>query len=197
MSAEVGGCVACPGGLNRELKALQFIFQELPLWDVATVCEPTQDPPLIEVHLNSPQPDSMMTTIQDPLTISISTPSPATPVKPVCDIATAINQHLQGGLEWLQQASPTSSTPVSQHSTLRREPPSVTLWALPHSRVTKDPLEPNEEEPMDLTKMASPTQASQWMVTPEDTPSIAHISHSPSLPIVPKTLEVAGISPIP
>ena len=45
--------------------------------------------------------------------------------------------------------------------------------------------------------MANPTQASQQVVTPEDNPSITHISHSPSLPIVPKTLEAASISSIP
>ena len=45
--------------------------------------------------------------------------------------------------------------------------------------------------------MASPTQASLQVVTPEDVPSIAHISHSPSLPTMPKILEAASTFSIP
>ena len=36
--------VVCPEGLNGELEALQFIFQELPLWDAAATGEPAHEP---------------------------------------------------------------------------------------------------------------------------------------------------------
>ena len=35
--------IVCPEGLNGELKALQFTFQELPLWNAATMDEPTSN----------------------------------------------------------------------------------------------------------------------------------------------------------
>ena len=35
-----GSWVVCPEGLNGKLKAVQFTFEELPLWDAATVDEP-------------------------------------------------------------------------------------------------------------------------------------------------------------
>ena len=41
------------------------------------------------------------------------------------------------------------------------------------------------------------TQASPQVAMPGDITSVAHVSHSPSLPAMPKTLEVASISPIP
>ena len=52
----------------------------------------------------------------------------------------AINQHLQGALEWLQQTSSAAYNPVSQCSTSRKEPPSAALGG-PHSTEgTEDPL---------------------------------------------------------
>ena len=110
---QLGGCVVCLEGQIRELEALQFNFQELPLLDVAAASEPTWELPLTEVNLNSTQHNSMTTAIQAPPTTSIPTPSLATPVKPAHHIAMAINQHLLGALEQLQWASPASSAPVS------------------------------------------------------------------------------------
>ena len=45
--------------------------------------------------------------------------------------------------------------------------------------------------------MATFSQASPHAVLPENIPSIFQVSHSPSQPTVPKTLEVAGIFPTP
>ena len=171
--------MVCPEGLNGKLEALQFTFQELPLWDVATADKSAWGPQLIEIGLST-QPNSMTTAIQASPTASIPIPSPAIPVKHVCDIAMVINQQWLGALEWLQWASPTSLTPVSQHSMLRREPPSVALGAPPPSGVIEDSLEPNGKEPTDPTQMASPTQASQQAVTPENYPaSPTLVTHCP------------------
>ena len=174
---------------------MQFTFEELTLWNVATTDEPTWDPPLIELDLSSVQPNSSTTTIQAKTTLVLP-PSPAATVKPSCNIAMAINQQLQGALEQLQQASPTDLTPVSLHSMPKREPPSVALGTLPPSEVTEGPPRPNEEDPAILAQMASPTQISPWLAMPEDIPSIVHISHSPSPLTMPKFPEAAS-TPIP
>ena len=50
--------MVCLEGLNWGLKALPFNFEELPLWNVVTVDEPTQDLPLIEVDLNGTEPEA-------------------------------------------------------------------------------------------------------------------------------------------
>ena len=71
-----------------------------------------------------------------------ATPSAADTIELPGDITMPINLQLQGALEWLQWASPTASAPVSQCSTLRREPPSAALGALPSSGETEDPLRP-------------------------------------------------------
>ena len=126
-----------------------------------------------------------------------ATPSLATTIEPPCDIFVAINHQLQRALEWLQWASPAISTPVSQHNMPKREPPSVAFMAPPPTEVTEDPLSPNEKNPSIPTPVASSTQVSPWVAMPEDIPSIAHISQSPSLLTVVKTLEVASIFPIP
>ena len=44
-------------------------------------------------------------------------------------IAETLNFHIQGAFEQVQWTSPATSTPVSQHSTPRRKPPSVGLGA--------------------------------------------------------------------
>ena len=115
-------------------------LKELPLWEVATVDEPAQDLPLIELDLTSVQPDSATITTQATTTTPVLPPSLATTVEPSCDITVAITQQLQGTLEWLQWASPTILTPVSLHSTPKRELPSVALGALPPSEVTRGSL---------------------------------------------------------
>ena len=57
-----GDSVVFPEGLNGEPKALQFSFQELPLWNAATVDGPIQDLPLIEVVLGGTEPETTNTT---------------------------------------------------------------------------------------------------------------------------------------
>ena len=63
--------MVCPEGLNVELKALLFTFEELPLQNGATADEPAQNPPQIEVDLGSIQPQGMVTAIQVPTTTLI------------------------------------------------------------------------------------------------------------------------------
>ena len=112
--------VVCLEGLNGKLEALQFTFQELPLWNTATPSKPAHKPQLIEVDLSSMQPESMTTDIQVP-PLHWCYPLSGQYMEPPSDIAMAINLQLQGALEWLQWASPTASAPVSQCSMLRRE----------------------------------------------------------------------------
>ena len=45
--------MVCPEGLNDELEALQFTFQELPLLEIAALGKPVCKPHLIEVDLSS------------------------------------------------------------------------------------------------------------------------------------------------
>ena len=74
--------VVCQEGLNSELEALQFTFQELPLWDVTTPSEPTHEPQLIEVDLSSVQPGSGTTAIQTPTTTPVLPPLWPIPLSP-------------------------------------------------------------------------------------------------------------------
>ena len=110
--------VVFPEGLNRELKALQFDFEELPLWNVAIADEPTQDLPLIEVDHNGVETEDLTTTLQTPNTTLVPPLFLATPVEPACDIATAINLHIEGALGWLQWTPPQSQPPS----------PSIVCW---------------------------------------------------------------------
>ena len=68
-----------------------------------------------------------------------SAPSPISSVKPQPTITETLNLHIQGALEQLQQTSPATSMPVSQHSIPRRKLPSAALGAPPCTRV-EDPL---------------------------------------------------------
>ena len=88
--------VVCPEGLNDELEALQFTFEELPLWDAATPCKPIHEPQLIEVDLGSVQPENVTTVLQTPTTTPVLPPSLANTMEPPGDIAMAINLELQG-----------------------------------------------------------------------------------------------------
>ena len=125
------------------LKDLVFILEELPLWNVATTGEAIQDPSMIEVELCSMKPEVISTTLAPPLFSAI---------KPQPNITKILNLHIQGALEQLQQTSPTTSMPVSQHSTPRRKLPSAALGALPPTRV---------EDPLDLEEAGS-SMPSQW-----------------------------------
>ena len=172
--------VVCPKGLNGGLKALLFDFKELPLWNTGTADESTWDPPLIEVDLSSVEPEATNITPVPPLFLAIGLP---------CNITTAINLCLQGAVEWLQLTSPTTSAPITQHSTPRRKLPSVAS-----TRAT-DPLGLEGADLAIPHLMATSSQASSHVATPENIPSIIQISHSPSPPAVQKTLEVASIPP--
>ena len=181
------GKVVCPEVLNGELEALQLTFPELPLWDIATPSGPFQEPQLLEVDLHSVQPEGMTTTIQAPTITPVLTYSPADTIEPPCYIAMAINLHLYGALEQLQQASSAALVPVSQHSMPRREPPSVALGALPLGNGTEDPLRLMGTE-------SSITQMPPWVATPGDAANFTHTSLQLLQPTLPQLLEVVCIS---
>ena len=123
---QCGGQVVCPEGLNGSLKAMLFNFEELPLWNVATVNEPTQDPPLIEVDLNSMEPEAPFSTgIEDPLSLN-----------------------LRGALEQLWQASPATPSSPSQYITSRIQLPSVALGAPSPAGETENSPRPMGTEPV-------------------------------------------------
>ena len=64
--------MVCPEGLNRNLKPLLFDFKELPLWNVANMDEPAQDPPMIDVDLSDVEPKaSPSTRAEDPLSLNL------------------------------------------------------------------------------------------------------------------------------
>ena len=115
-----GGWAVCPEGPNGEHKALQFTFQELPLWNAAAMDEPTQDPPQIELDLSSVQPNSMTTSIQAPTNTLMLPPSLATTVEPSHDITVAINQQFQGPWSGCSRL-PLSSQPLYPSTVFQRE----------------------------------------------------------------------------
>ena len=141
------------------------------------------------MDLHSAQPKSVTTAIQAPTTTLVLTYSLADTIEPPCDIAMAINLHLQGALVWLWWASPTALAPVSQHSTPRREPPSVALGAPPFGDGTEDP-------PGLMGTESSIMQMPPWVTTPGDPPSFTHTIHQLFQLTLPQTLEVASISSI-
>ena len=106
-----GEKVVCPEGLYGDLEALQFTFLELPLWDATAPGEPFGEPWFLEVDLGHVQSESMTTTIQAPTTMLVLTHSLADTIETHQDITMAINWHLQGVLEWLQQSSFTAFHP--------------------------------------------------------------------------------------
>ena len=185
--------VVCPEGLNSELEALQFTFQELPLWDTATPRELFWERQLLEINLGYVQPEGMTTAIQAPATTPVLTLQPPDTIEPSCGITMAINLHLQGALEWLQRASSTASNPVSQCSMLRRVPTSVALGAPPSTEGTEDLLRPKETNSAIPIPMATLTQTSQWVTTPGNTLSIPYVTHSPLHPTMLKTQEAASM----
>ena len=181
------GWVVCPEGLNGGLEALLFNFEELPHWNAATADEPTQYPPLIEVDLSGIEPEATNTTLVPPLFLAI---------KHLCDITMPFNLHLQGALEQLQQTSPTTSPTISQHGMPGRKPPSAALGVLPSTRA-EDPVSWKGTDTAIPDLMATSSQAFPCAVTQKNIPSIIQVSHSPSPSTVPKTPEMASISPTP
>ena len=99
-------------------------------------------------------------------------------------------------MEQEQWTSPTTLTPVSQHSMLGREPLLAALGA-PPSPTAEDPLRLEGMDSAIPGPMATSTQASPQVAMSGNIPSVVPVSHSPSPPTVLKTPEVAGISSIP
>ena len=114
--------VVCPVGLNMGLDTLVFDFMELPLLDMATTGEAAWNPTMIEVDLSC-MPHKAMSTTLAASHVSASETWPT--------IAKTFNLHIEGAFKQVQQTSPTTSMPISQHSTLRRKLPSGTLVAPP------------------------------------------------------------------
>ena len=124
----------------------------------------------------------MTTGIQVPPTAPVLPSSPANTMEPPGDIVTTINLHLQGTLEQLQQASPTASSPVFQHSMPRRQLPSVALGVPPSTRETEDPFRLEGMDSAIPAPMASLIQTSMQAAMLGDTPSFTHVTHCSSPP---------------
>ena len=111
-----------PCGVPRGTKwGVQGSFQELPLWNAATMDGPTQDLPLIEVALGGTESKTANTTpVPPPSSYQTSTwhccGSQPTPPGGLGMAAVDFSCHL---------------SPASQHSTSRMKLPSVALVALP------------------------------------------------------------------
>ena len=190
------GKIVCPEGLNGELESLQLTFPELPIWDTATPSEHFLELQLLEVDLHSAQPEGMTTTTQLSTTTLVQTYSLTDTFEPPYDITMTINLHLQGALEWLQQASSAASTPVSQHSMPRRGPPSVALGAPSSTEGRENPLGQKETDSTIPASAAMLTQTPLWVVTPGDTPSLAHTIHQLLQLTLPQTPEMVSIPSI-
>ena len=62
------GQVVCPDGLNGGLEPLMFNFKEIPLWNVASTGESSQDPSMMDVDLgNAVHAASPSAKAEDPL----------------------------------------------------------------------------------------------------------------------------------
>ena len=188
--------VVCPEGLNGKLEALQFTFQELPLWDAATPSKPTHEPQLTEVEPGSVQPESMTSAIQAPtntlvlpplwsilLSLPMTSPDPST-------------YSSRGPWSGCSRLPPTALAPVSWCSMSRREPPSVALGILPQPEKQKIPSGQRGQTPSALPN-CNPMQMSLWPATPGGTPCFTHITHPLLQPTVPKILEVASMCMFP
>ena len=117
--------VVFPEGINGESEALQFSFRELPLWNAASTDGPALNLSMLKVALSGMESE----------TASLTQVPPLPAIEPLCDIATVLNLHLQGALEWLQLTSSVTSVPLSQHSTPGRKLLSVALGAPPSTQV--------------------------------------------------------------
>ena len=179
--------IVFPEGLNGEAKALQFYFWELPLWNATSADGATQDLPMIEVVLSGTESKTASPTQVPPLLLAI---------KPLHDIAMVLNLHLPGALEWPQWTSPAASAPTSQHSMPGRKLLSAALGAPPSTR-TEDPLSLEGTDSAIPDPMATSSQASLGEVMLEHIANIVQVGHSPSLPTILKTPDVASISPSP
>ena len=183
--------VVCLEGLIGKLEALQFTFQELPLRNGATPSEPACKPQLRGLDLGSVQPESVTTDIQVP-PLHQCYPSLANTVEPPSDITMVINLYLKGAWNGCSRLPPTAMAPVSQCSTLRKEPPLVALGALPSTRETEDPLRPEGSDSSIPAPMATLMQTSPWADTLGDIPSFIYITHPLFQPTMPKTPEAVS-----
>ena len=120
--------------------------------------EATQGPLMIEVDLCSIKPEAISTTPAPPLFSAI---------EPWPNITETLNLHIQRALEWLQQTSPTTFMPVSQHNTPRRRLPSAALGAPPFTRV-EDLLGLERADSAMPELMATSSQALQCAAMPDD-----------------------------
>ena len=107
-----------------------------------------------------------------------------------------LNLHLQRALEQLQQTSPATSAPTSQHSMPKGKLPSVALGA-PFSTRAEDPLSLEGMDSAIPDPMPISLQASLGEVMLEHIPSTVQVSHLPSPCAVSKTLDAASIPPSP
>ena len=166
------------------LDTLVFDFTDLPLWDMTTAGEATQNPTMIEVDLCSMPPEAVSTTLT-PTHVFTSTTQPT--------ITKILNLHIQGAFEQVQQTSSTTSMPVSQHSAPRRKLPSMALGA-PTPHWSRRSTQTGGSRLSHAQANVFPSQMPQCMVMPSDNHVSLPISHSPSLPPVLKSLTVASVA---
>ena len=83
--------IVFPEGLNGEPEALQFCFQELPLWNATSLDEPTQDLSMIEVVRSGMGSETASSTKVPPPLWLLN----------LCGTSMVLNLHLQGALEQL------------------------------------------------------------------------------------------------
>ena len=121
--------VVCLEGLNGELEALLFTFQELPLWDATSPGEPTCKPQLIEGDLSSVQPESRTTAIQTCTTTLMLPPLWLIPESLLVTSLQPSTCSSRGPWSGCSRLPLQPQVPVSQHSMPRRELPSVALDA--------------------------------------------------------------------
>ena len=105
--------MVCLKGLNGEMEASQFTFQEPPLWYAAAPGKPASKLQLIEVDLSVMQSESVTIANQTPQSIPILSP-PADTAEPSGNITAVINLQLMGAMKWLQEASHIDSASASQ-----------------------------------------------------------------------------------
>ena len=191
------GCSGMPGRFEWKTWGLAVYLPGAATLECCCPNKPAHKPQLIEVDLSSMQPESVTTNILVPTTAPVLPPSLANTVETPGDITMAINLQLQGTLEWLQQTSPPASAPVSQHRTLRKEPPPVTLGASPSTREREDPIRPEGMDSAIPAPTAIIMQMPPWVATPGSTPSFTHITHLLLQPTMPKTPEVVSTCTFP
>ena len=132
----------CPEGLNAQMEALQFTFKELSLWNAATPGEPACEPQLMVVDLSGMQSEDVTVILQTPHSMPVLPPPPTDTTEPSGDTTVAINLQLTDAMEQLQQAASITPATISQHSTLRKQPPTAVLGAPPADKELEDPFVP-------------------------------------------------------